>query len=368
MKPIRVFVAASLAVALSGCVLAPGQRLPDSSRWWRLEASRYFNVVPITPQLVATQRPGAVGPATVPAALLDFRPGPYRIEAGDSLYVTVVDHPELTVPGGAQLTGTINSRQVRSDGTLYYPFMGEFKVAGMTPEELRRLITERLAPYIPRPQVDVNIATYASQHVTLSGAFLDTTPQPITSVPLTLAQAIGTAKINVASANLSGLVLSRDGHDYHLDLDALEHGDDLANAIFLKSGDRLFLPFNDRKEVYVMGEVTQPLAIPYKTSAMNLTQALGLAGGLNQVTSNGNAVMVIRGAKDLATKRATVYTLDAKSPVAFALADDFQVRPGDVVFVGAAGVTRWNRVLSQLLPITSLATTAVGIQNTTSKP
>jgi len=368
MKPIRVLMAAALVAALSGCVLAPGQRLPDSARWWRLEASRYYDVVPITPQLLATQGVSERTADEVPAALLDYRPGPYRIGAGDTLYVTVLDHPELTAPGGAQQTASLNNRQVRSDGTLYYPFMGEFKVAGMTPEELRRLIAQRLAPYIPHPQVDVGIAKYASQHVTLSGAFLDTTPQPITSVPLTLAQAIGTAKVDTTRANLSGLVLSRDGHDYPLDLDALEHHDDLANAIYLKAGDRLFLPYNDRKEIYVTGEVMQPRAIPYKTSAMNLTQALGLAGGLNEVTSNGNAVIVIRGAKNLKTQRATVYTLDAKSPVAFALADNFQVQPGDVVFVGAAGVTRWNRVISQLLPLTSLVTTAVGVQNSTSKP
>jgi polysaccharide export outer membrane protein len=34
------------------------------------------------------------------------------------------------------------------------------------------------------------------------------------------------------------------------------------------------------------------------------------------------------------------------------------VKPGDVVFVGAAGVTRWNRVLSQLLPSANLLSSA----------
>lgn len=30
------------------------------------------------------------------------------------------------------------------------------------------------------------------------------------------------------------------------------------------------------------------------------------------------------------------------------------MKAGDVVFVGAAGVTRWNRFVSQLLPFTTL--------------
>jgi polysaccharide export outer membrane protein len=30
------------------------------------------------------------------------------------------------------------------------------------------------------------------------------------------------------------------------------------------------------------------------------------------------------------------------------------LRPGDVVFVGAAGITRWNRFVNQLLPFSGI--------------
>jgi len=32
------------------------------------------------------------------------------------------------------------------------------------------------------------------------------------------------------------------------------------------------------------------------------------------------------------------------------LADQFALQPHDTVFVGTAGVTRWSRVLNQILP------------------
>jgi polysaccharide export outer membrane protein len=223
---------------------------------------------------------------------------------------------------------------------------------------LRQTISSKLATYITKPQVDVSVIGYASQRVTLQGAFVKTDPQPITAVPLTLAQVLGTATVDVAQANLSGLVLARDGHDYPLDLDALNSDGKVAAEIYLKPGDRLFLPYNDRQEAYVVGEVTRPLAINFKTSDITLTQALGRAGGLNPLTAKGKAVYIIRGSKDLEQAPTQVFQLDAKSPAAFGLADQFRVKPGDVVFVGAAGITRWSRFVSQLLPFSGLISNA----------
>ncbi|MBO7942975.1 hypothetical protein JTP77_044770, partial [Streptomyces sp. S9] len=88
--------------------------------------------------------------------------------------------------------------------------------------------------------------------------------------------------------------LTRDGRQYRLDLDELNRGGSVAKDIYLKAGDHLFLPYNDRKEVYVVGEVVRPQAMTFKTTDLTLTQALGRAGGLNPLTAKGQAVYVIR--------------------------------------------------------------------------
>ncbi len=343
---------------LQGCIWAPGQHLSSGNlvRGDSADSSQ-VELIPITPKLLAMDRASAQATA-LPPALLAYQPQPYRIGPGDTLYITVWDHPELTSPAGAQQQPLANGRLVRSDGTLFYPYLGTLKVAGMTNEQLREAISDKLAKYIEKPQVDVSVVGYNSQRVLLQGAFAKTDPQPITAVPLTLAQALGTAAINTQEANLSGLVLSRDGHAYHLDLDALDNGSHAAPDIYLKAGDRLYLPYNDRQEAYVVGEVVRPLAITFKTDNLTLTQALGRAGGLDQTTSRGKSVYVIRGVKNLEQAPAKVFQLDAQSPAAFALADDFKVKPGDVVFVGAAGITRWNRFVSQLLPFSGLINSA----------
>lgn len=361
----RLCVIGAASIALGGCLT--GQYMSSSGfKDGEVVQGTDMRMVEITPQFVASGD-NAVSAFQVPAELAQYRPQSYQIQPGDTLLVTVWDHPELTAPAGTQATAASNGRLVYPDGTMFYPYVGTLKVEGMTIEELRNTLTTRLAKYLRNPQLDVTVTGNGGQ-VVMEGAFTNTAPQGIDTVPLTVSKAVGAAGINLEQADISGLTLIRDGRRYPLDMDAMNRGGG-AGDIYLKPGDRLFMPFNDRKQVYVLGEVVRPQALTFKTSDMTLTQALGRTGGLNQVTSNGDAVYVIRGidAAQLSPQTppsaATIYHLRAKSPAAFALASSFSLRAGDVVFVGPAGITRWNRFLSQLLPLSGIINSAANAQD-----
>ncbi|MGN7916593.1 MULTISPECIES: polysaccharide biosynthesis/export family protein [Lysobacter] len=364
MRKLSGWVAiAAAVVGLNGCMLAPGQHM--SPKQFVSDASLdedHVEIVPITPKLLAMDKADAPV-AEVPAELLGYKPEPYRIGAGDTLYITIWDHPELTSPAGTQQQTAANGRMVGPDGTLFYPYIGSLQAQGKTIDELRTLITAKIAQVIESPQVDVSIIDYGSQRVTLQGAFVKTERQSITATPLTLSQAIGSATIDPLRADLSGLVLTRAGQHYRIDLDALNRGKQIAPDIYLRAGDHIYLPYNDRKEVYVVGEVIRPMAINFKTSDMTLSQALGRTGGLNPLTAKGDAVYVIRGVEDMQKQPAKIYHLSAKSPASYALASQFTVRAGDVVFVGPAGVTRWNRFVNQLLPFSNILNNSANTQD-----
>jgi len=346
-------LACTFALAgLAGCVPGQGMGVRGGS-------NDYVQLVSITPQLVTTQQAAAAAPV-IPPALLDYHPQSYQIGPGDTLYITVWDHPELTSPAGSQQESSANGRLVRPDGTLYYPYIGQMKVAGMTIEQARQALASKLAHWIKDPMVDISVANYASQHVVLEGALVKSGAQSLTTVPMTLGEAIANAGVDNQNANLADVTLTRGDQTYHLDMSGYADKGGPASKIYLQGGDRVLVPYNDRQKVYVMGEVTRPQALRFKTGDITLTQAIGDVGGLNEVTSRG-MIYVIRGAFDKSgqqTQRPTVYQLDLKSPAAFALADGFDVKPGDVVFASAAGVTRWNRFLSQLLPLTSALSAA----------
>ena len=84
--------------------------------------------------------------------------------------------------------------------------------------------------------------------------------------------------------------------------------------------------------------------------------ALGEAGGFNQNTSNPSGVYVIRNA-DKDTPQ--IFHLDAEYATGLLLAERFDMKAQDVVFVDTSGVSQWNRVVSQLLP----SITVIGIAN-----
>ena len=355
MKFPRPLVFALMApLGLSGCLWTPGQHLGRAASHAATirTGNDQLELIPITPKLVAMDRAAREG-GQIPAALTDYRPAPYQIGAGDVLYITVWDHPELTVPAGAQQQLNAAGRLVQSDGSLFYPYIGKVQAAGLTPAELRDSLASRLARYVESPQVDVSILTYASQRVWVTGAAARPASIPLSVVPLTLNDAISQAGLNPTDADLSGLRLARDGVTYTIDLDQ-----QAGTRLYLKNDDQIYIPFLDNKEVAVVGEVNQPGTLNFKTGAISLSQALGRARGLAQTTANGNAVYVIRGATDLQQSPSAIYQLEAKSPAAFAVASQFQLLPGDVVFVGAAGITRWSRFVGQLLPFSGIISNA----------
>ncbi|MEH6388815.1 MAG: polysaccharide biosynthesis/export family protein [Pseudomonas profundi] len=322
--------------------------------------SSMVELVEITPKLIAQDQTAARRLA-IPEELLNYQPENYRIGANDALFITVWDHPELTVPGGNQQTDAANARIVRDDGTLFYPFIGKVQVAGLTLEELRELIATRLARFIEQPQVDVNVMEYNSQKIIVSGAFQNPGYLAVNAQQLTLLQAVGLAGIDPVRADLSSLSLTRNGRSYELDYDRLTSMPSQIGNIYMRAGDKLHLGLNDNRKVFVMGEVKSPRALPYRTSRMSLSEVLATVGGPSPETSSGREVYVIRGVDNIETEKATVFQLDAKSPASFILAEQFEMQPQDVVFVGAAGITRWNRFISQLFPSANIFRTTLEI-------
>jgi polysaccharide export outer membrane protein len=358
----RLALVVAAALGMSGCFIAPGFQMDEAAAERRGQSTtgdKAYTIEAVSPatvqRLVAEVTiTGAKDPLAAIAATYTYRVAPF-----DILNVTVWEHPELTIPAGEfrspELTGTV----VGADGTMFYPYVGSIKVAGMTLPEIRRMLTESLSRVIRNPQLDVRIVAFRGKKVNVTGEVVAPGAVPITDVPLRLQDAIAAVRGLTPEADPTDVTLGREGKVYRLDLQAFYDRGDASQNWLLQDGDVVTVGDRRFNRVFVLGEVRQPAARPMIRRRLSLADALGDSQWLDPSTGNPARIYVIRG--DFAAPQ--IFKLNAESPDALLLATVFPLKPRDVVYVSPYEISRFNRVILQILPTISAIYQIVDLPN-----
>ncbi|MDR5899540.1 polysaccharide export protein [Halomonas vilamensis] len=353
LRLIRWLMLIMLLGVLSGCAMAPGGHIDGDKLEQSLDGR--VNVQPITPNLVDAMHVGEAPSQPTPQVMdLEVQGYEYRVGPGDILSVIVYDHPELTIPAGAERSAAETGNRIRPNGTMFYPYVGRVKVEGMTLDQIRELIARRLSSVITDPQVEVGIAAFHSQKVYVSGAVENPGILPLTIVPMTILDAISQVGGALDNADWRNVTLSRNGSEEHISLYAMMRQGDMTQNRLLRDGDLLHVPTMENQNVIVMGHVMRPGAIALGNERITLTDALGRAGGVNESRAEPSGIFVVRGNPPGSEEIATVYQLDIQDATRLLLGTRFPLQPQDVVYVTSAPLARWNTVISLLLPSVSL--------------
>ena len=344
-----------LLLALSGCTIVPGSVYDAAPGWFSEDEGPEVEPLPdvvkthdITTAILHEQ--SAPAPELAEALASTEVTYDYEVGVGDVLQITVWDHPELTIPAGSQRSAQESGNLVHSDGTIFYPYVGKVHVEGMKVTEIREMITKRLDEYIEAPQVDVAVAGFRSKKVYVTGAVNQPGTYPITNVPMRLVDAVSAAGGIGENANWSEVILTRDGENYRLSLRGIYENGNAAHNVLLRPGDVVNVSRAEDNKVFVLGEVARPKSMPMGRNGMSLAEALADTGGLDEREADASGVFVFRKAPPGKEHGIDVYQLNARNAAALVLADSFQLQPRDIVYVTAAPLARWNRVLSLLVP------------------
>ncbi|WP_339387392.1 polysaccharide export protein [Vibrio caribbeanicus] len=350
--------ATMLPILLTGCVM-PGTHLNKNndnvveinSNEGSSNLSSSVNLYPLNAESVANYRdasqPVSQANQKLDQEILNYE---YRIGVGDILNITIWGHPELTIPAGSYRSASDSGNWVHADGTIFYPYIGIVKVAGKTVDEIRYDVAKKLAKYIESPQVDVNVAAFRSKRTYITGEVNKPGQQAITNIPLTLLDAINYSGGLSENADWRNVSLTRDGVEQTLSLYGLMQRGDLTQNRLLRSGDIIHVPRNDNQKIFVMGEVNQPQLLKIDRAGMTLTEALSSAGGINELSADATGIFVIRSSDNKQERMADVYQLNMSDASALVVGTEFNLKPYDIVYVTAAPISRWNRVIGQFLP------------------
>ncbi|HMW18972.1 MAG TPA: polysaccharide export protein [Accumulibacter sp.] len=366
----RLMLIGLLIGSLSACALSPGNHSysPGEQSEVKVPVQKGEDIIPenikvkqISAELIIDMfkaarpnRPMGSGANTNPARGSQVDPAAqainYRLGPGDIISIIVWDHPELTTPAGTFRTAEQAGTVVAEDGTIFYPYVGVIKVAGKTTREVRDILANKLAKYIEKVQIDVRMAQFRSKRVYVVGEVAKPGTQDITDIPMTVLEAVNRAGGFTAEADYSRVLLTRRGTTYRVDIQAMYEDGATEQNTLLEPGDILNVSDRSYNKIFVLGEVLKPGSMTMNKKRSTLAEALSDAGHINQDRASPRWIYVMRSDSDTPE----LFHLDGRSPDAMLLADRFPLKPRDIVYVDAADIIRWNRVISNILPTSNM--------------
>jgi polysaccharide export outer membrane protein len=256
--------------------------------------------------------------AQTPTASADYRLGPE-----DFIEITLFNVPESETGVTPRKTAV----RVSQEGKITLPLLGDISVAGSTPSEVEQLLRQRYDRYLQNPQIGVQVKEYHSQQVSVIGAverpntFLLSGPKTLVDL---LAMAGGVS--GKASGQAHIYRQGEAGRQTHvIDLLALASNPDLVNMP-VQGGDVINVP--QAGMFFVDGAVGRPGTYPLLNS-YTLTQALAVAGGVDETLADYSSVSIFRRQGGLESEILPVnlsQILDGK-------AKDPPIAPEDVIVV-----------------------------------
>lgn len=158
----------------------------------------------------------------------------YKINAGDILSISVWREPELQ-----------RDVLVRPDGKFSFPLAGDIDATGRSIEEIRELLTTRLARFIPDLVVSVSLTQINGNKVYVIGQ-VNRPGEIIANRPLDVMQALAVAGGGTAFASLNDISILRRTADSSVAIPFrykdVEKGRRLDQNILLQAGDIVVVP------------------------------------------------------------------------------------------------------------------------------
>lgn len=256
---------------------------------------------------------------------------------GDSILVKVRDMPEIE-----------GSWRIGSDGYLQLPIVGRVAVSGISADEFREVLRQKLSVYLINPDVSVTIEDIRSRPLTVSGGVtnpgLYQLDRPFTLfdvVPLAGGVQDPGPTVTLKRSCSQGAIPHKEASSCEgseasvltVRLEEVTRGYGDSIGFDLRPGDSVIVSQSIATDrLYVTGEVRRPGMIELvNRDAVSLSHAIAMAGGFMNTAKASNVIIRPVGGEEPVAPEA-IQTVNLKD-VLRGEAPDVQLRAGYLVYV-----------------------------------
>ncbi len=387
--PRRVVTLSLTAVCCAGA-LAACSTVPSSgpSRAAVIDigsrANSPFLIVPISDFAIETL-------SHFPSPSLYGRFGDYRaaverrIGIGDTIGITVFEaaggglfsQPVSAGSATGSHSAVFPTQLVQRDGAITVPYAGRVHVDGLTPQDVEKVIVDKLTGKAIEPQVVVTLSRNIASSVTVGGEAVKGGRIPLTARGDRLIDVIATAGgLNPNTpAHDTFVELTRDGRTVRVPFQTLLNNP--RENIFARPGDTLTL-VQYPLSFTAVGATLQNAVVKFNANGISLEEAIGKSSGFVDERADPEGVFVLR-YEPVAIARAypgltpqqaalnlvpVAYLINMRDPKSLFLARRFAVHDKDIVFVSNSPYSDLTKVLGLVQAVASPAIQGASVAST----
>lgn len=349
-------VALSLPLLAAGCALPRGAALQSEILRGTEDPLNGVQVVPVTrASLDELQR----WPAAHPELRHNWRstgasPAARTIRAGDLMTISVWDsQPESLLTTAEQRMVTMNDVAVSASGQVFVPYVGDVRIAGMTTDQARREIQERIAPIVPDGQVQLSVAPGSGNTIDVVTGVARPgrlqLPEISPTILSVLAEAGGiapTLRNPLVRVNRAGTAMA---------IPARELFANPANDIQMRGGDRVMVE-EDHRNFVALGAAGRQEVVYFERERISVLDGLSSMGGLVSSRANLEGVMILRQYPARAVRaegpyprhQEVIFTFDLTTADGLFAAEGFAIESGDVVLATESALPMFAQAMAML--------------------
>ncbi|EBA11284.1 polysaccharide biosynthesis/export family protein [Roseobacter sp. CCS2] len=302
----------------------------------------------------------ATGGETLLWIVAQEQPASLSIATGDTVQVTIWDAEENSIFGATGVT-PLQPEAVSADGRIFVPYIGDLRVAGMSPSTARQRIEEELIRTVPSAQVQLSVEPGRSNTANLASGFAAPGLYPLLDRNVKILDLFSQAGGPNPELNSPQVRLVRGSRTFGIPFERLLR-DPRAN-IAIRGGDRIYIEDDNRKFITLGATGTQTI-VDFPEVELSALEALALIGGVNAGSANPEGILILREYAPSAVadgivgppQERVVFNIDLTSADGLFSASNFMLEGDDLIY-------GTESVLGSALTLVSLTNTISGLAN-----